>query len=237
MGQSAGASSILHHVTSPSGDSDPKPEFKQAIMQSPGFFPQADEERVASTYDEVLVRTGASDLEELSDKGTYDLQVINAIMTYYSQYGNFKFGPSVDGSYVEKLPGELLLQKKYHRVPMLIGHTMLDGLLFTPPWIRDDDTLSKYIGDYYPDLLDKDLETIKKMYHINPEALERDKITKVMDLLDDLAIQCNNNFLTETILGNEAPGFPLYRYLFGGKVGIHGSDVFFTVSFSFTSYL
>lgn len=236
MGQSAGGSSILHHIVAGAGSDaeEFKPQFSKAILQSPAFFPD-DLSSPDALYDEFRRRLGAWDgsLQDLQGKSTFDITLINAIMTYYSRYGLFNFGPKVDNGYVPRLPGQLLLDNTYHKgIPMILGHTSLDGLLFTPPWIRDDQTLRDYMIGLYPHTPDSVLDTMKKdIYYGIPDTkgtLEITKINAVFDLLDDIAISCNNHYLTNAVVKNDS-ATPIWRYLFSAKPAIHGSDVFFTV--------
>lgn len=232
MGQSAGGSSILHHIVSGAGAVALKPNFSQAIIQSPAFLPVPDFYSMDQVYIEAKRRTGIyrGGLDALQKKSTFDLMIANIYMTFYSQYGRFKFGPAVDADYVPELPGQLLLNNTYHKgIPVILGHTALDGLLFVPPWLRDNDDVQDYIIDIYPYLPESVLETVKKdiYYGIPKKGLEISKINAVSDLLDDLAISCNNNYLTNAILKNDS-STPVWRYLFSARPAIHGSDVAFT---------
>jgi hypothetical protein len=154
-------------------------------------------------------------------------------MTYESEYGLFKFGPKVDYGYVPRLPGQLLLSNVYHKgISMTLGHTSLDGLLFTPPWIRNDQTLRDYMRHLYPSTPSSVLDTMKKdSYYGIPEKKETSEITKinaVSDLLDDIAVSCNNHYLTNAVIKNNSATLT-WRYLFSAKPAIHGSDVPFTI--------
>lgn len=136
MGQSAGASSILHHITAGGGESSYQPNFEKAILQSSGFFPQPNSSHDDYIYSEYLRLTGAKDLNELQDVNSSILQAANAKMTYDSPYGIFNFGPTIDGDFVPDLPSKLLgtEDKQFHQgISVLLGHTAYDGLLFTPP--------------------------------------------------------------------------------------------------------
>ena len=233
MGQSAGASSILHHIVAGAGAEEFKPNFSRAILQSPAFFPEGDAYSSDSVYQEYLVRSGAGNLEVLQGKNTYTIRLTNAIMTYHSNYGLFKFGPTVDYGYVPRLPGQLLLNNTYHKgIPMILGHTSLDGLLFTPPWIRDDEALANYMGGLYPYTPDSVMDIMKKdSYYSIPDKEKTPEITKinaVSDLLDDIAVSCNNHYLTNAVVTNDT-ATPIWRYLFSARPAIHGSDLFFTV--------
>ena len=84
----------------------------------------------------------------------------------------------------------------------------------------------------YPYTPDSVLNTMKNntYYGIpdNEKTLEITKINAVSDLLDDIAVSCNNHYLSNAVLKYD-PATPIWRYLFSAKPAIHGSDVFFTV--------
>lgn len=186
MGQSAGASSILHHITAGGGKDTYSPAFDAAVLQSPGFFPQPNNTKNDLTYERFLHLAGATDLADLRNKDTAVLQQANAIMTYESEYGYFNFGPTIDEDFVPDLPGRSLAAGNFHTgISMLAGHQALDGLLFTPPWIRTNAGLAKHSKDLYPGIPDEVLSNISSKYHINENAiLEQSKIGVVSDFLD-----------------------------------------------------
>ncbi|KAK2628791.1 hypothetical protein QTJ16_001894 [Diplocarpon rosae] len=237
MGQSAGASSILHHITAGGGRSEDAPKFQKAILQSPGFFPQPNSSHDDYIYSEYLRRTGATDLEGLKQLDTSILQQINAEMTYESPYGIFNFGPTVDGDYVPDLPSKLLGDPSgpYHKeIALLVGHTSFDGLLFTPPWIRTREHLKTHARKLYPGITEDALAYIDEHYPVRQYQTEfpflplvaQVKIANVSDFLDDVAIQCNSYFLTEAINANAMA--PVFRYVFNTLPAIHGYDAGYT---------
>jgi carboxylesterase type B len=187
MGQSASASSIMHHITSYGGRNDLRPPFKQAILESPGFIPQPDEGVDDSTYKQFLNLTGAKDLESLQTESMDSkmLMEANAIMTYNSSYGIFKFGPTVDGSYVPDLPGLLLKEGKFHeRIPMVLGYTSNNGVALTPPLIRSNSALRDHVKELFPDVPKSVLEWVDDHYPIGEKETERERIRHVADFLD-----------------------------------------------------
>ena len=188
MGQSAGASSILHHITA-AGGADFKPHFEKAIVQSPGFFPQPDPAYDDGIYEKYLELTGAKDLDDLLTKNTTILQEANARMTFESPYGIFNFGPTVDNFYVPDLPGKLLKdpEKLYHQgITLMVGHTAYDGLLFTPPWIRSPSQLREHSWKLYPSIPESVLQFIDEQYPVKTGALilAQKKLANVSDFLD-----------------------------------------------------
>ncbi|KAJ5046325.1 uncharacterized protein L3040_003571 [Drepanopeziza brunnea f. sp. 'multigermtubi'] len=236
MGQSAGASSILHHITAGAGSEEYAPNFQRAILQSAGFFPQPNASHDDYIYSEVLRLTGAESLAELKQLNTTILQAANAKMTYDSPYGIFNFGPTVDLDYVPDLPSKLLAdpEKRHKGIGLLLGHTAYDGLLFTPPWVRTPEHLRTHAKKLYPGIPQTALAYTDAHYPIKqfqdrfpwlPIVAQR-KIVNVSDFLDDIAIQCNSYYLTEAALEDQQA--PVYRYVFNTLPAVHGYDTAYT---------
>lgn len=90
MGESAGAGSILYHLTSLEVSS--LSLFQKAILQSPYtyFIPKVQEE---GTLHQVLRASNVSSLLELQSLPTETLQTVNSIVVGNSRpYGTFGFG-------------------------------------------------------------------------------------------------------------------------------------------------
>lgn len=168
MGQSAGASSILHHITSYGGDQDlGPPDFDAAIIQSPEFFPQANATQDDDTFAAFLTLTNSTDLQSLTGKNSSVLIAANANLIWNSPYGFFNFGPTVDDRYVPDLPGRLLKDGKFHsHIPLFLGHERLDSLIFSPPWIRSNKAFRDEIEQTYPGIPNSTLGFIANNYTI-----------------------------------------------------------------------
>lgn len=188
MGQSAGASSIMHHITSFGGNTNPrKPSMQGAIIQSPGFFPQPNGTQDDEMYTRFLELTKVKDLDALLTVDTKVLQDANAKMVHESMYGYFNFGPTIDGNYVPDLPGKILAQETFPIPAMLLGHMKLDGLLFTPPWIRTTPALLDYVGELFPSVPQSVLDMIASGYPV-PTVLGPQ--LALLDVADFLDVSC-----------------------------------------------
>lgn len=184
MGQSAGASSIMHHIAAPDYVNS-KVRTQGAIVQSAGFFPQPNSTQDDEMYTKFLNLTGAKDLEALLTADTKVLQKANAEMVHNSKYGYFNFGPSVDGYYVKDLPGKVLAQPDEINVPaLLVGHEKLDGLLFTPPWIRTTEALVEYVRELFPGVPQAVLDTVASEYKIPTIFGPQASLLAVADFFD-----------------------------------------------------
>lgn len=93
MGQSAGGSSVMHHITS-YGGSKPVP-FQQAIVQSPGWLPISDVGQQEKLVQLFLSLLGVQTIEEARLLPTERIQAINALMVGLSDYGQYTFGRKI----------------------------------------------------------------------------------------------------------------------------------------------
>lgn len=117
MGESAGGSSITHHITA-YGGKDKNVPFQAAIPQSPAFQFNIDTDATyaktvaqASTESQMSVRS-VTDLKKLSSE---QLKSTNQKVVQSAVYGAFNFGVSVDGNYVPDLPQVLLAQGRFNK--------------------------------------------------------------------------------------------------------------------------
>lgn len=122
IGESAGGGSIMHHITAFGGSSD-APAFQKAIVQSPGFFPIDQEAVSESTFQGFLGLLNVSTVDEARALPFGDIYAANAKQVGDAPYGQFVYGPAVDGTFVPDLPGKLLLNGQFHRnVTLMLGH-------------------------------------------------------------------------------------------------------------------
>jgi carboxylesterase type B len=182
MGESAGASSILHHLTS--NPADP-PAFTSAIIQSAGFFPTPNNTQLDEVYTKFLNMTGAESLKDMDNMDTEMLMQANANLTFMSSYGLFNFGPSIDMNYIQDLPSKVLKRREHHKnIPIMVGHTKFEGLFFTPPWIRTNEQLREHVRTMYPGVQNDVMEMIDEKYPIGKIEFAKEKLLKVADFLD-----------------------------------------------------
>ena len=225
MGESAGASSILHHLTAPE-----PPLFSQAVLQSPAFFPQIDEPHLEKIYENFLQAAGnKASLEDLRDLKVEDLISVNGLTSWRSPYGSFTYGPTVGGDYVPQLPGIALLQDNFHSdINIMVGYNSDEGVILTPPYIQNDTALESHINnDVFPGAPAGFSTEVLKLYPLPGDqdvSAARPYINRVSAIVADAGIVCNALYLDRAYNNNT------WAYRFNVYPGIHGQDVGYIVS-------
>lgn len=134
MGQSAGAGSIAHHLTSSSnGDTVP---FQRAILQSPGWEHGNSTEiwRDVLATASFLARRPILSGKDLKGLDSATLTEVNAYIVYNSRNASFTFGPTPDGGYVPEFAERLLLNGHFDARPhLMIGHNSDEVGAFRSP--------------------------------------------------------------------------------------------------------
>lgn len=113
IGQSAGASSLLHHLVLKGGTLDPL--FNQVVLLSPAFIPLYDRRGDLDQLFQNFSKEATRDIKEDGCKGlsqieclrTLDEKVIvaaNNKTVSERQKGSFILGPSAEGNLVRQLP-------------------------------------------------------------------------------------------------------------------------------------
>lgn len=150
IGESAGGGSIMHQIVAFGGLKGPVP-FQQAIMSSPAFQNIASNLQQETTFDAFLSLLNVSTIKEARQLPSSALIKANLIQVANSSYGDYSYGPTVDGLFAPAIPGKLLSQGSYdHNLTLLLGHNADEGLLFTNPAITNDTTFNTYLSSAFP---------------------------------------------------------------------------------------
>ncbi|EKD03334.1 hypothetical protein A1Q2_02363 [Trichosporon asahii var. asahii CBS 8904] len=139
-GESAGAISVFDQMAAYDGNNlyNDKPLFRGAIMNSGSMVPvdPVDGSRGQRTYDAVVKKAGCDTapdslqcLRDLPlDKFTDAANSVPAILSYQSV--SLEYLPRPDGVFMTDSPDNLVSNKKYAAVPMIIGDQEDEGTLF-----------------------------------------------------------------------------------------------------------
>ncbi|KAJ5308604.1 hypothetical protein N7508_003983 [Penicillium antarcticum] len=226
MGESAGGGSIMHQITAYGGSRGPVP-FQQAILQSPGWVPTISEEQQEGTLQQFLGYLNVSTIEEARKLPSDKLIAANAYqVATQSQWGQFTYGPTVDGTFVPALPGQLLLSGDFdHNLNIMVGHNADEGLLFTSPASVNSSGLAEQLKQLSTSIPANVTQSITEDLYpavYNGSYGYTDSVGRTALVISDLIFQCNTDYF------NRAYDKQTYAYEFAIPPGVHGQDVGYT---------
>lgn len=216
----------MHQITAYGGTKGKVP-FQQAIPQSPGWWPSQSNVQTESTYQAFLRLTNTSSLAELRALPSEALIRANAQqVAYESAWGQFTYGPVVDGNFVPLQPGQLLAQGKFDKdIRVMVGHNADEGAFFTPPYIQSDETLQSHLRTVFPATTQQTIDHVTKTLY--PPVFDgshpyRDQYFRADLIISEGIFTCNTNYLS-TAYGNKT-----YCYLFAVSPALHAQDTSYT---------
>jgi len=231
IGESAGGGSIMHQITAFGGLKGNVP-FHQAILQSPGFLPLNSNAQIEAIYQETLEYAGLisgktiSTTQDLRSLSFQELYETNYAVVGTSSYGSFTFGPTVDGDFVPKLPGELLLHGQFdHSLKIMVGHNLNEGLFFSSPFIQNDTAFINYVHQSIPGITPAILNYITQTLY--PPVFDgsygyTNQLGRTSLLTSEFTFTCNTRYL-DLAYQNKT-----YSYYFIIPPGLHGEDIAYT---------
>jgi carboxylesterase type B len=240
MGESAGGSSIVFHLTSYGGDT--KLPFQRAIPQSPAFQfninTTAGYELTMGMASNVT-GTAISTVAELSLLDAATLKTINEQTILQASWGNTVFGPAPDGTYAPKLPQILLAEGSFSKdisgsyasyetvypsfansLQLLIGHNSNESVNFVDPSISTEATLLASIKADFPEASNETLAYILDILY--PASSYLTLFQRAVQITTDADFACTTRYLAL------AKGNDTYNYLFGVPPGYHAEDTSYT---------
>ena len=240
FGESAGGGSIMHQITAYGGRKGPVP-FAQALPQSPGWTPLVSNQQQEQTYKDFLSYANVTDLAAARELSSAQVMLANAQQVGAADYGQFVYGPTVDGDFVPTLPGVALLHGQFPKnLKIMVGHnanevrssesyrtqryilTFVQGLLFTSPFVSDDASFTNFLQTALPSLRGLPSVSDYITQELYPADAFPDQIARAAALISEAIFTCNTYYLNTAYNNNT------YAYLFNIPPALHGQDIPYT---------
>ncbi|KAI0391535.1 carboxylesterase [Xylariaceae sp. FL0594] len=227
-GESAGGSSIVHHITAYGGAKGVNP-FQAAIPMSPAweFNIQA-----AKGYQTTLAAASqiagkpVTSVAELRALSSEQLIQVNQAAVYVADTGTFTFGPTTDGSLVPAYPQILLHEKKFDKgVKIMTSHVLNESATFTSPNIHTPDDVRAVVRARFPEASNMTLDTL--LTDIYPDAPNngsksqpwQTEFARTVQIGSEAFFSCITRYLAL------AKRNTTHNYLFAVPPGFHADDV------------
>lgn len=224
-GESAGAGSIIHHITAQGGTLDPL--FKKAVVLSPAFEFLWDRkgaiERVYSNFTNLAGCEGQG-IDCLRAANADTLDKANKALIAQAPDGAFNLGPTSDGTYVRQLATLELASGNFWKGldSLIISHTADEAELFVDGHIQTDADFTQFISSVFPPYTAQAgiNDAIQSFYpplsQSNTYSTQSDR---VKDFVRDSSFTCNARWLTEAFSGKT------YNLQYSVTPGWHATDL------------
>jgi len=134
-GGSAGGGSVAYQLIA--GGAYDDPPFSAAIAEYPWWQPLLNASSQERQYITALALSNCSDLACLRSLPSDNLQTLNQAVQNASYpgpgngFGDFWFGPVVDGTFIRRLPDLEYKSGNFYKVPLLVDRDAYEGYIFS----------------------------------------------------------------------------------------------------------
>ncbi|KAF2755773.1 alpha/beta-hydrolase [Pseudovirgaria hyperparasitica] len=225
-GGSAGGGALNHLMIMYGGVQ--APPFQAAIVEYPWWQPMKNASVVEKQYRDLLLKTECDDIACLRglDEDTlavaiqslYDLGY-NATAVQYYGYGDFYFGPTVDGTIIRDLPSNEFKRGNFAKVPIMTNKETYEGLRFTDTALSTPEDVKQDLEQLFPFAQGKAAfwNRLFQMYpaeNFNSSLFQREKI------FGNSIVDCPTYYISTAA---SDWGVPVYKMAFNAGTQLHAS--------------
>lgn len=217
-GASAGAQSVVLHVTAYGGRDDGL--FHASAAESQSFPPLRSVNESQYAYNNLVIRAEcASDDDTLAclrSKSATELQAVNINTPYpgAQQEPLYQYGPVLDFDFVSDYTFRAYAEGKYVHVPAIYGDDTNEGTVFAPKNTSSIAQSNTFLQAQFPDLTLKQLKKLNELYPVEgtPSFPESGRYWRqISDVYGDMRYTCPGIFVSGTYANDSIPNWN-YRW-------------------------
>ncbi|KAK3704165.1 hypothetical protein LTR37_014005 [Vermiconidia calcicola] len=190
IGGSAGGSSVMNQMILYGGVSNPP--FRAAIAEYPWWQSYKNGTVLEAQYRQMLNATGCDGLECLRGQSTQNL--IDASQSAFNAgweggwygWGDFYFGPSVDGEAIRDLPSNEFKKGNFVKVPLVVNRDAYEGYNYSPP----DNTTEEMTADLQTIFPYAKQSFFRRLYELYPAGDFNSTFFRRAEIYGDYIINC-----------------------------------------------
>jgi carboxylesterase type B len=216
FGESAGAGSIVHHLTQFGGKQDPL--FKKAMIQSPAFNDATWDRRASQrTFQALEIAAGCAGkgIECLRSKSMKEFSEASKQVMEGAPEATFAFGPSPDGGFVRQLPQLELVTGNFAKQvdTLVVSHVTKESNMFLSNGNKNNRAFKAFVDWSYGN---NTKVTDSVLQHMPLEKYNSSQFDRMAAFVQWSTFMCSTRFLTEAYKGKT------YNVEFAGN---HGQDI------------
>lgn len=222
-GESAGASSILHHLVAYGGKQDPL--FKRAVLMSPAFQSIVDRRPTGQQegqMNKLLGLAKCADMACLRKLPNADLIKLNWQIQDEVPRGTIALGPSVDGSWSRRVPGVELKEANVWKglESVIVTHTTHESTIFVDGTIQTDEQFNAFLAQVFGEL-GTNLHFVQEVNDLYPRSAYETQSARMRSFIQDYLFNCNVRWLTNALPTTTKT----YNMVYGEGAAWHALDV------------
>ncbi|KAH8797930.1 carboxylesterase [Xylogone sp. PMI_703] len=226
IGGSAGGGSVTDQMILYGGMINPP--FRAAIAEYPWWQPFHNDSVLQRQYNLLLNTTNCGDLGCLRSlpaillaNATAQTYILGFDAGEYG-FGDFYYGPYVDGFIIRDLPSQEFKQGHFTKVPLMTNREGYEGITFSNQNVTtmvqeslDLQTLFPYAKQSF----------FSRLYDLYPRSSFNSTFYQRAQLFGDFIISCPSYYMATTV---SDLGIPVYKLIFDAGSQLHGSLIPFT---------
>lgn len=135
----------------------------------------------------------------------------------YYGYGDFYYGPIVDGAVIPQLPSEAFEQGRFSKVPLLVDHEEYEGALFTNISLT---TVGEELADLSQLWPRAKSSFFTRLFQLYPASAFNSTFFQRQQIFGDAFVSCPTWQMAAAVSN---AGQPVYKMIFDAGTEIHGS--------------
>ncbi|KZT55338.1 alpha/beta-hydrolase [Calocera cornea HHB12733] len=221
IGGSAGGGSVMSQMILYGGEASPP--FRGVISQYPWWQPFKNDSTLETQYRLLLQETGCSSLTCL--RGLDTVALANATQKVYVDayaagqygYGDYFFGPSVDGDIIRDLPSNEFKNGHFTKVALLVNRDGYEGVLFSNRSMNGTDQEITDLHHLFPYAKQS---FINRLYELYPVDAYNSTFFHRAQWYGDFIIECPSAYMAAAVADL---GLPSWKLLFYAGSELHGA--------------
>ncbi|KZT55321.1 alpha/beta-hydrolase, partial [Calocera cornea HHB12733] len=222
-GGSAGGGSVVSQMIMWGGV--PNPPFRAVIAEYPWMQPFKNATTLEAQYRYLLTAAGCNDLACL--RGLSIETLANATQLVYNDaynapggygYGDFYFGPAVDGDIIRDLPSNEFKNGHFTKVPLLIDRDGYEGVAFS------NKTMGNSTREQVVDIMSifpyAKQSFIDRLFELYPQSAYNSTFFRRAQWFGDFIIECPTYYMASAAADH---GLPTYKLMFYAGTELHSA--------------
>ncbi|KAF2157482.1 alpha/beta-hydrolase, partial [Myriangium duriaei CBS 260.36] len=223
-GGSAGGGSVMNQLIMYGGNQT-NPPFRAAISEFPWWQSYHNDTILEIQYRELLSATKCTNLACLRSvsSSVLDAASESAEKTgFFSHpsvygYGDFYWGPSVDGKYIMDLPSNEWKAGRFVKVPLIVDHDQYEGVLFSN---RSETTMTQETADLQGLFPAANQSFFSRLYSLYPRKSFNSTFFQRQQIFGDIIINCPTYYMATA---NSDAKMPTWKMVFDAGTGLHAA--------------